>query len=134
MDSIIGDSPGVSPTGRDASPPTGFSKDDPLGSLISGATGAATAFGSWFKATAKEKAPDLYEKGSVALSKTKVLATGALQNTVTYTKKASMAVEEFVEKKLEEHGVIPKRQGQDGPQQDPSSPPGQPVGEVPLAE
>lgn len=134
MESIIGDSPVVSPTGRDASPSTGFSKDDPLGSLISGATGAATAFGSWFRATAKEKAPDLYEKGSVALSKTKVVATGALQKTVTYTKKASMAVEEFVEKQLEEHGVIPKREGQDAPPQDPSLPPGQPIREVPLAE
>ena len=78
-------------------------------SLISNASNVATSFGNWFAATAKEKAPDLYEKTSKisqdVYEKTKVAATEALEKTVVLTKKASFAVEQFVEKQLEERGV-----------------------------
>jgi hypothetical protein len=111
---VGGDSPSTSPMSKQQTANTpAFLKEDPIGSLISGATGAATAFGNWFTTTAKEKAPDLYEKTAKisqdVFSKTKVVAGEALEKTVTYTKKASFAVEQFVEKQLEEHGVVPKK-------------------------
>ena len=103
-----GESPIDSPTHKD-----GPAKDDPLGSLISGAAGAASALGSWFKTAAKETAPDLFDKTSKlshdVYAKTKVAATGAFEKTAVYAKKASFVVEQFVEKQLEEHGVVAKK-------------------------
>ena len=85
--------------------------------LYSSAAGAASSFGSWFTATAKEKAPELYEKTAKisqdVYSKTKNAATDAQEKTVVLTKQASFAVEQFVEKQLEERGVI-KKEGEPG--------------------
>lgn len=77
-----------------------------IGSLFTGATEAASAFGTWFTATAREKAPELVEKttkmSQEVFSKTKDVASGAMEKTIVFTKKASFAVGEFVEKQLEE--------------------------------
>ena len=84
-----------------------------IGSLFSGATEAASAFGTWFTTTAREKAPDLLEKttkiSQEVYSKTKDVASGAMEKTIVLTKKASFAVGEFVDKQLEERGVGGKR-------------------------
>lgn len=78
-----------------------------------GATNAANAFGSWLSNAAKEKAPELYEKTSKlsndVLMKTKTAASGAYEKTAVFAKKASFVVEQFVEKQLEDHGIIPKK-------------------------
>ena len=80
-----------------------------LSSLIANASSAASAFGNWFTSTAREKAPDLYDKTSRlsqdVYEKTKIVASDALEKTVVLTKKASFAVEQFVEKQLEDQGI-----------------------------
>jgi len=86
-------------------------------SLYSSASGVASSFGNWFTATAKEKAPELYEKTTKisqdVIAKTKDAASGVLEKTVVFTKQASFAVEQFVEKKLEERGVIKRDNDQE---------------------
>ena len=88
-----------------------------IGSLFTGASEAASAFGNWFSATAKEKAPDLYEKTSKisqdVYAKTKNAATEAYEKTAVLTKKASFAVEQFVEKQMEERGLSTNKSKQE---------------------
>jgi hypothetical protein len=107
-----------------------------LGSLITGATGAAAALGNWFTSKAKaaqEKAPEFLEKTSKisqdVFSKTKTAATGAFEKTAVFARQASMAVEQFVEQKLEQHSGSASAEAE-------SVPPRQPVPEErsPLAE
>ena len=88
--------------------------DDTLASIVSGATNAANAFGLWLSNTAKEKAPQLYDKTSKlsadVLVKTKTATSEAFEKTAVFAKKASFVVEQFVEKQLEQHGMITKRE------------------------
>lgn len=98
--------------------PLAGSKEDPLASMISNATNAANAFGFWLSNTAKEKAPELYEKTSKlsndVLKKTKTAASGAFEKTAVFAKKASFVVEQFVEKQLEDHGMISRKSDDQG--------------------
>jgi hypothetical protein len=86
-------------------------------SLYSSASGVASSFGNWFTATAKEKAPELYEKTTKisqdVIAKTRDAASGALKKTFVFTKQASFAMEQFVEKKLEERGMIKRENDQE---------------------
>ena len=133
-EAILGDSP-TSKSRTDSNTITGL-PDDTFGSLITGATGAASALGSWFTSKAKaaqDKAPELFEKTSKmsqdVFTKTKTAATGAFEKTAVFAKQASMAVEQFVEQKLEQHGVVAAKEGD-------QEPPRQPVPDEksPLAE
>jgi hypothetical protein len=104
-----------------ATEPPNIQLNEAFSSLLSSASEAASSFGNWFTATAKEKAPDLYEKTTKisqdVYSKTKTAASGAVEKTVVFTKKASFVVEQFVEKKLEEHGMIEKKTTEDNVEQ-----------------
>ena len=89
----------------------GVNSDDPLGNLLSSASSAANAFGSWFANTAnaaKERAPEFIEKTKTMskdmYSRTKTLTLEAYDKASDAAKKASDAVEGFVEKQLEKGG------------------------------
>jgi hypothetical protein len=73
---------------------------DSFSSLISDATGAASAFGSWFVKTANEKAPEIVEKSKVAFVRTKTATLEAYDKASEAAKKASGALEEFIEKQM----------------------------------
>ena len=86
--SFVGDVSSFSPTNREPA-----TAQDPLGSLISG----ASAFGTWFSKTAHAKAPELMEKTKVAFSKTKTVTLEAYDKASIAAKKAGVVVEEFID-------------------------------------
>lgn len=73
---------------------------DSFTSLIADASGAASAFGSWFMKTANEKAPDIVEKTKGVLNKTKTVTLEAYDKASDAAKKAGGAIEEFIEKQM----------------------------------
>ena len=126
-----------SPRRNSASSPS--NGDDPLGNLLSSATTAANAFGSWFTNTAnaaKERAPEFIEKTKTMskdmYSRTKTLTLEAYDKASDAAKKASDAVEGFVEKQINERGR-PSAETTEAAENMPSDP-NSPQREVPLAE
>ena len=79
--------------------------DDPLKSFVADASMAAKSFGSWFTATVNEKAPGLIEKtqkiSQDVYSKTKVVAADAYDKASTGLKRATTAVEGFIDQQME---------------------------------
>jgi hypothetical protein len=119
--------------------------DAPLGNLLTSASSAATALGSWFSAKtneAKERAPELIEKTKVlskdVFNRTKTLTLEAYDKASDAAKKAGTAVEGFVEKTMQEHGFVAAGEGnQDALITSPSSNPegpSVPKRDIPLAE
>jgi len=113
--------------------------DDPLENLLSSASSAANAFGSWFANTAnaaKERAPEFIEKTKTIskdmYSRTKTLTLEAYDKASDAARKATDAVEGFVEKQLQEKG----KGTSDSPSATENVPTPQPSGqqEIPLAE
>ncbi len=71
--------------------------------------------------TANDKAPDIVEKTKIAISKTRTVTLDAYGKATDVAKKATGAIEEFIEKQM--HPDDPVAEGEPGQTQIPSAEP-----------